>query len=164
MVVVVGWKLLSAQFYGDCNRSLGKNILSLQKRFAGMIDGRTGRYHADPLFAKHGLLKVEDLYRQQVRVHAWQFWNGRLPHNQAAMLERVSQRHEHGTRLASRGVFISTRDHRQMGYKVPKEWEALPDALRRASSLGVFKRQSKADFLKGYGLFKCVDIDSATCS
>ena len=84
-----------------------------------------------------------------------QFWNGRLPHNQAAMLERVSQRHEHGTRLASRGVFISTRDHRQMGYKVPKEWETLPEALRRVSSLGAFKRQSKAEFLRGYGQFKC---------
>ena len=27
-------------------------------------------YHADLLFARFGVLKVEELYRQQVRVHA----------------------------------------------------------------------------------------------
>ena len=142
-------------FSGDGNGSLGKNILSAQKRFMGMIDGRTGRYHADPLFSKHGILKVDDLYRQQLRVHAWKFWNNCLPLSQAAMLEKVSQTHGHGTRLASRGMFVSTRDHKQVGYRVPKEWEALPVALREASSLGAFKRQSKSNFLTGYGQFKC---------
>ena len=142
-------------FSGDCNGGLGKNILSVQKRLVGMMDGRARWYHADPLFAKHEILKVEDLYRQQLRVHAWQFWHNCLPHNQAAMLERVSQTHGHGTRLASRGMFVSTRDHRQVGYRVPKEWETLPEALRGASSLGSFKRQSKAEFLRGYGQFTC---------
>ena len=150
-------------FSGDCNGALGKSILSVQKRLVGMMDGRTRRYHADPLFAKHGILKVEDLYRQQLRVHAWQFWNNCLPHNQAAMLERVSQTHGHGTRLASRGMFVSTRDHRQVGYRVPKEWEALPEALRGASSLGAFKRQSKAEFLGGYGVFVCSVGDCYVC-
>jgi len=31
--------------------------------------------------------------RQQLRVHAWQSWNGRLPRNQAAMLGRTSDVH-----------------------------------------------------------------------
>ena len=142
-------------FPGDGNGSLGKNILSIQKKLMGMIDGRSRRYHADPLFAKHGILKVEDLYRQQLRVHAWKFWNNCLPSSQAAMLEKVSQTHGHGTRLASRGMFVSTRDHKQVGYRVPKEWEALPGALRGASSIGAFKRQSKAAFLEEYGQFAC---------
>ena len=142
-------------FSGDCNGTLGKNILSIQKRLVGIIDGRSNRYHADPLFAKYRLMKVGDLYRQQLRIHAWQFWNKCLPHNQAAMLERVSHMHEHGIRLAGRGMFVSTRDHKQIGYRVPKEWETLSGELRGASSLGAFKRQSKAEFLKGYGQFTC---------
>ena len=150
-------------FAGDCNGSLGKNILSCQKRLVGMIDERTKRYHADPLFARHELLKIEDLYRQQLRIHAWRFWNRCLPQNQAAMLERVSQMHEHGTRLASRGMFVSTRDHRQVGYRVPKEWETLSEALRGASSLGAFKRQSKAEFLKGYAQFECFSRGCYVC-
>ena len=60
-------------------------------------------------------------------------------------------------------MFVSTRDHKQIGYRVPKEWEALPEALRRASSLGAFKRQSKAGFLKGYEQFRCSGRDCFVC-
>ena len=66
------------------NATVGGSLLRLQKGLAGMIAGKRGIYHADPLLAKHGMLKVGDLYRQLLRVHAWRFWNGRLPDNQAA--------------------------------------------------------------------------------
>ena len=108
-----------------------------------------GRFHADPVLSRLGILKVGDLYRQQLRVHAWRFWNGRLPANQAAMLGRVRDRHGHGTRLAGAGMFLSTRDHRSVGYKVPKEWGSLPVGLKGAGSLAAFKRQSRAGFLDG---------------
>ena len=125
--------------------------------------GETKRYHADPLFAKFNVLKVGDLYRQQLRIHAWQFWHGCLPQAQAAVLERVSQTHDHGTRLARRGMFISTRDHKQVGYRVPKEWETLTEPLKKATSLGSFKRQSKGEFIKGYGQFRCTVRDCFVC-
>ena len=99
--------------------------MSYQKRLAGLVVGRAGRYHADPLLAEHGMLKVGDLYRQQLRVHGWQFWNGRLPENQAAMLSRAGDVHGHGTRSARAGLYLSTRDHRSVGYRVPKEWASL---------------------------------------
>ena len=140
-------------FSGDCNAQLGREILSYQKKLVGMMAGESKRYHADPLFARLGILKVGDIYRQQLRTHAWRFWNGCLPQGQAAILERVSQTHSHGTRLASRGMFVSTRDHKQLGYKVPREWGTLTDALRGARSLGAFKRQSKQEFIRGYGKF-----------
>ena len=71
------------------NATIGGSLLRHQKRLAGLIAGKGGMYHADPLLAQHGMLKVEDLYRQQLRVHAWRFWNGWLPENQAAMLGRI---------------------------------------------------------------------------
>ena len=138
-------------FSGNGNGSLGRSILSNQKRLVGLIAGKTKRYHADPLFARYGVLKVGDLYRQQLRIYAWQFWNGCLPQAQAAMLERVSQTHDHGTRLARRGMFVSTRDHKRVGYRVPKEWETLTDTLRGDTSLGAFKRHSKGNSSKGTG-------------
>ena len=142
---------------------MGRSILSNQKRFVGLMAGKTKRYHADPLFANYGILKVGDLYRQQMRIHAWQFWNGRLPQAQAAMLERVSQTHDHGTRLASRGMYVSTRNHRQIGYKVPKEWDTLTDTLRGVASLGAFKRHSKREFIREYGRFNCSVKDCFVC-
>ena len=63
-------------FQGDRNKTGSGDLLRLQKRFVGMAAGATSRYHADPLFARYGMLKLEDLYRQQLRIHGWQFWNG----------------------------------------------------------------------------------------
>ena len=142
-------------FQGDGNGNRGAALLRLQKRFAGMIAGSRGRYHANPLFAKYCILKVGDLCRQQVRVHAWRFWNRQLPTNQAAMLERVERVHSYGTRGAGVGLYISTRDHRSVGYRVPSEWASLSVELRGASSLAAFKRTSRAGFIRDYSLSVC---------
>ena len=137
------------------NVTLGASLLRYQRRFAGLVAGQGGRYHADPMMSRFGMLKVGDLYRQQLRVHAWRFWNGRLPVNQAAMLGRVDAVHGHGTRAAGAGLFLSTRDHRSVGYRVPKEWASLTGEQRGVGSLGGFKRGSRAGFLAEYGAFVC---------
>ena len=140
---------------GGAERDLGGALLRYQKRFAGLIAGRRGRYHADPLLARLGMLKVGDLYRQQMRVHAWRFWNGRLPENQAAMLGRVGDVHGYGTRSARAGLFVSTRDHRSVGYRIPREWASLTEAQRGVGSLAGFKRGSRGAFIGDYARFVC---------
>merc|ERR1711973_26127 len=69
-------------FRGPRNETLAKSLLRYQRRFAGLVAGVGGRYHADPLLARFGMLKISDLYRQQIRVHAWRFARGMLPENQ----------------------------------------------------------------------------------
>jgi hypothetical protein len=101
-------------FEADRNKAQGETLLKLQKRFVGVIEGKGGRYHA-----KYGILKVGDLYRQQLRMHAWKFHNGRLPDSQAAMLARVGESHSHGTRAACSGLVVSTGDRWLVGYRVP---------------------------------------------
>ena len=104
------------------------------------MTGKRGVYHADPLFARFGILKVGDLYRQQMRVHTWKFWNGRLPENQAAMLQRVDERHGHGTRAArGGGLALSSGDHRVVGYRVPTEWRSLSEEQRDMGWISGFK-------------------------
>ena len=120
--------------------------------------GKRGQYHADPLFARYGMLKVGDLYRQQVRAHAWRFWNGRLPENQAAMLVRTDEVHGYATRSARTGIALTGRDHLSVGYRVPGEWATLTEAQRGMGSLGALKRGSRAGFLEGYGGFVCRDL------
>ena len=137
------------------NVTLAGSLLRYQKRFAGLVAGKRGRYHADPLFAQYGMLKVGDLYRQQLRVHAWRFQNGLLPSGQAAMLTRVADLHGYATRSARGGLAVMTRDHRVVGYRVPKEWATLTEAQRGVGSLAAFKRGSRAGFLEGYGAFVC---------
>ena len=150
-------------FREDGNGAAGGALLRLQKRFAGLVAGREGRYHSDPIFAEYGMLKVGDLYRQQLRVHAWRFWNGRLPGNQAAMLGRVSGAHDYGTRSAGGGMFLVGRDHGSVGYRIPKEWGTLSGEVRGLGSLGAFKRRSRAGFLETYRSFRCRERGCYVC-
>jgi hypothetical protein len=53
----------------------------------------------DPLFSEYGDLKVRDLYRQQLRLHAWKFWNDRLLDSQAATLKNVDESYGYGTKF-----------------------------------------------------------------
>ena len=147
-------------FKGGRNMTLGGSLLRYQERFAGLVAVKRARYHADPLFAQNGMLKVGDLYRQQLRVHAWRFSKGLLPENQAAMLSRAAAVHGHATRSARSGIALTSRDHGSVGYRVPREWLSLPESQRGLRTIGAFKRGSRAGFLAEYAAFVC---ESATC-
>ena len=71
------------------------------------------------------------------------------------MLGRVGGVHGHATRSAMSGLFLSTRDHRSVGYRVPKEWAALTEAQRSVGSLSAFKNGSRGGFLGAYRAFEC---------
>jgi hypothetical protein len=66
---LMGW----GDFEAGRNMAYGETLLKLQKRFVGLIAGKGGRYHANPLFSGCGVLKNGDLYRQQLRLHTWKF-------------------------------------------------------------------------------------------
>ena len=150
-------------FQGDRNATLGGALLSYQKRFAGLVAEKRGRYHADPILAEHGMLKLADLYRQQLRVYGWRFWHGRLLASQAALLSRVGDVHRYGTRSARGGLYLASRDHGSVGYRVPVEWASLTDDQRGMGSLAGFKRGSRDGFLAGYRSFVCAVRDCYVC-
>jgi hypothetical protein len=142
-------------FDADRNKAQGETLLKLQKRFVGLIAGKSGCYHADSLSSKYGILKVADLYWQQLRIHAWKFHNGRLPDSQAAMLARVGESHSYGTRTAHSRLVVSMEDHRLVGYRIPTEWGTLTEEQRAIVSVAGFKQSSKGDFLVQYETFQC---------
>ena len=126
--------------------------------------GRKARpIRADPLFAQYGMLKVGDLYRQPLRVHAWWFQFGLLPNGQVAMLTRTADMHGYATRSAHSGLTGMARDHRMVGYRVPKEWATLTEAQRGVWSLAALKRGARAGFLAEYGPFVCQDDGCWVC-
>jgi hypothetical protein len=101
------------------------------------------------------VLKVGDLYRQQLRLHAWKFCNDRLPDGQMVTLRRVHESHGYGTRSARSGLVVSSGDHRLVAYRLPAKWRTLTVEQRGMRFMGGFKRSSKGDFLVQYGLFQC---------
>ena len=151
-------------FHEGKNKKLGDDLLKYQKRIIGMIEGAQGRYHADPGFSKLGILKIEDLYKQQLRVHAWHFSKNQLPKNQAAMLVKAKDVHRYGTRAAEKGLLsYSASDERSLGCRLPKEWQSTPQDIRDCNSLPGMKRRSKQKFLSQYGLFSCNDRNCFVC-
>ena len=50
---------------------------------------------------------------------------------------------------------MSTRDHRSVGYRIPKEWGSLDEGQRGMESLAGFKRESRRGFLAVYGAAVC---------
>ena len=146
------------------NKKLGEDLLKYQKRIIGMIEGAQGKYHADPGFCKLGILKIDDLYKQQIRVHAWNFSRNQLPKNQAAMLVKAKDAHKYGTRASEKGLLsYSAFDERSLGYRLPKEWQSTPQEIRDTNSLQGMKKKSKQKFLSQYGLFSCNTKDCYIC-
>ena len=155
--------LVWGDFEGGRNVTVGSGFLKLQKRIVGMIGGNHGRFHADPLFAKYKILKIQDLYKHQLRIHAWQFWNGKLPGSQASIFQRVSEVHSHATRSAVNDISRATRDKGSLSYRVPKEWSELPDDMRKLRSKATFKKNSKMRFIKKYSDYECRQIGCRVC-
>jgi hypothetical protein len=71
-----------------------------------------------PLSARYGILKVRDLYRQQLRLYDW---NGLLSGGQMATLKRLNELHGYGTKSARSGLDVGSGDHSMVAYKVPAE-------------------------------------------
>ena len=151
-------------FENSRNKTLGESLLKYQKKFLGLITETKGRYHSEPLFSQLGILKIQDMHKQQLRVHAWKFRHGRLPENQANMLRNVSSVHKYATRSAKAGLFVSTQDHRSIGYRIPSEWLSLAGSLKDMGSLTGFKRKSKDSLLAQYKSFKCKEPNCFVCS
>jgi hypothetical protein len=149
-------------FEADRNNA-EETILKLQKRFVGLIAGKSSRYHPDTLFTKYWILKVGNLYRQQLRMHAWKFHNSRLPDSQAAMSARVRESHSIGTRAAHSGLVLSTGDRKLVGYRIPTEWKTLTEEQRAIASVVGFKQSLKGDFLVQYEAFQCGVVGCWVC-
>ena len=152
-------------FSGDRNKTVGKGLLKHQKRFASLVSSgrRNKKEHSDPLFFKSGIMKIDDLYRQQLRVHAWHFWNGQLPEAQAEMFHRVRDVHSYNTRASESEVSVSVRDQGSISFKLPKEWATIPENLKQTKSLAAFKRNSKKDLRADYGKFQCLVQGCGVC-
>ena len=85
-------------FEGDSNLGLRNEILSLQKSLVRIITGSKSTSHADPLFSKIGALKIDDLFKQSVRIFSFKAQRGLLPPGMSSLFDRVNEGHNYNTR------------------------------------------------------------------
>ena len=118
--------------------------------------------HADPLFAKLRILKIDDLYSQCIRMFSFHLFQDSLPGGISPIFQKAN--HSHETRGTKRNIFVSHSDTRSIKHIAPKTWNALPPKLKRCPSIASFKENSKVDFIHSYSKFTCNRRPCQSCS
>ena len=143
-----------------CNRTntmKRDGLLSLQKTFVRILTGSHRLSHADPLFARLGILKVTDLYDHSVRIFSFKLHRKMLPSGVSSMFKEKG--HVHNTRGASSSPYDIHSDCRSIKSIAPRVWIQLdqldrkckPDQkLKTSPSIASFKERSKRDLLGSY--------------
>ena len=148
-------------FKGDRNLGLRDGLLSLQKSLVRIITGSHRISHSDPLFSDLGVLKIDDLYSQRVRVFSYQLFKGQLPGGISSLFEKAT--HTHNTRGAVGNIFVGRSCGSSMMSIAPGVWNALPGSLKQSPSLASFKEASKQSFLLAYSRFECGTRNCSSC-
>ena len=69
-------------------------------------NSKSPRSHADPLFARLHILKIGDLFDQQLRLFSYKSYYNKLPGEMVALLDKVGDSHSHDTRGARLDTFF----------------------------------------------------------
>ena len=147
---IINW----GNFKGDGNLKLRDEILATQKSLMRIITGSPPRSHADPLFSQLGVLKVDDLFTQSVRMFAFKAYKNSLPIGMQELFDRISVSHNYNTRGAERNFFLRGNP-KSIKYLVPSHWNSLPVHLKDKSTVSSFKKGSKDEYLTRYSSFRC---------
>ena len=148
-------------FKDDRNLKYRDRILRLQKCFLRIIHGETRLSHADPLFARTGALKIDDLFKQCVRCFSYKLANNMLPTRMTSLASRIS--HHYHTRGSQTNFIINSSNHRSLQYIAPNLWNSLPTTLKELPSLSSFKAKSKQELLTPYSAFICTTKNCPSC-
>ena len=154
---LVNW----GNFKEDRNLKLRDRILRLQKCFLRIIYGAHRLSHADPLFARLGTLKIDDLYKQAIRCLSFKLNNNMLRGRIASLASKIN--HSHHTRGSQSNLVINSINHQSFKYIFPHHWNPLPPLLKQSTSIGAFKANSKKDLLASYSKFTCTTRNCRSC-
>ena len=106
-----------------------------------IITGSPPHSHADPLFFQLGVLKVDDLFDQSVRMFAFKAYKNSLPDGMQGLFDRTNVSHNYNTRGAERNFFLRGNP-RSIKYLVPSRWNSLPVHLKGKLTVSSFKNRN----------------------
>ena len=130
-----------------------KGMEILQKRAIRHIYQVNSRTSTLPLFLAREILKVQDIFKLQLTIFMYKYYNLQLPEQLLNIFTRNTDVHTHNTRHNRGPHTISRRSNvmsRSFLCKGPDLWNNLPANLKEATSINAFKRQSKTIYLHHY--------------
>ena len=154
---IINW----GNFKHDSNVGLQNKLLTLQKCLVRIISGAHRISHADPLFFKLSILKIEDLYEQSIRMFSFKLQKKLIPQEIASMFSKIE--HSHNTRGARNNFYVVHSDKRSMKSIAPACWNSIPTLLKQCPSIASFKNNSKKALLAPYASFSCNTRNCKSC-
>ena len=127
--------------WGGAKSSKLKPLLILQKKCIRHIAGVNSRSHTGQLFKSFDLLKIEDLFTNQISSFMHSYYNARCPTSFNNFLTPF--RGENRTKSFVLDPLIKRSLERFPSYFLPKVWNSLAIELKRESSLSLFKANLK---------------------
>ena len=142
-----------AIIWGSSSHNVLNNILIIQKRAVRNICMRDVRAHSAPLFKKLSILKITDIYTQQVSNFMYKYNRNLLPINFENYFAKNSTVHHHNTRSADN--FHLSFSHTTLRLNCiknagPRIWNSLSNDLKSSCSLHVFNRKIKSLLTQNY--------------
>ena len=139
--------------WGNSARSNIDKILKTQKRILRCIYGCNPRTHADPLFKKSKILKIDDLYLLNLGSLMHKMNNGELPDVLESLFKKNKEIHKYPTRQSDMYHIPKTRlriMQNTLIFNGPKFWNSLQNELQQTSGFYTFKRKLKYELLSHY--------------
>jgi hypothetical protein len=126
-------------------------LFRLQKRAVRIILFAPYRAHSEPLFRKLSILTIYDLCLTHILTFVYKSLNNLLPSHCTNYFTRTTVIHSHATRGHEHDLFLinahkSCRSN-SLTFRGPKYWKNLPDFIRSAISLNIFRARLKCHLL-----------------
>lgn len=130
--------------WGGCTQNHLNKILLLQKRIVRIITKENYLAHTDPLFKRTGILKITDLHTYLCAIEAFKTFKSQGFN----YLD-----HPYDTRHRNKPVPTMQRlttAKKSLSHSLPQTWNSLPDTIKEAKSLNVFKKLCREYLLSKY--------------
>ena len=113
-----------------------KPLLKLQNMAIRLIDGAKYNASTNPLYKKHHILKIDDIFEMQAASYGWKFLNNEIPTALAKFISKGSDRTLH-----LKGKLYTKQNLKQLS---PIDfcircWNSLPIDLKKSKSMNIFK-------------------------
>ena len=136
-----------------CKQYLHK-IEVLQKKAIRSLHKTRYNEHTIPLFHSSKILKLNDLYKFQLLMFMYNYYQNNLPSPLCSLFTRNRDIHGHYTRRRNDPRVIAHSTHlmtKSFICQGPELWSALPSHVKERKSVSSFKRQLKNMFISVYG-------------
>ena len=120
-------------------------LVMLKKKLIRIINNAEFLAHTEPLFRNSKILKLKDLHNSLLAQYMYKH------HPQSGgVFDRVHNYHTRNSGYARPAFQRLTQTQLSISCAGPRVWNALPECMRSADSLNVFKNQVKNYYLANY--------------